>query len=143
MSNKLRNLSNSIITISNSARNRYKVYFLPLKLVVFSGRPNYRLDINIFSRYKRQEFNGLDKSVAELTADRSNEQTELSAVMEYFSKITERCIARPESYAERAKRRAAEIEGLKEALRVLEDETAFVQRGRRALRGNFLGVSDQ
>jgi len=40
----------------------------------------------------------------------------------------DRCIAKPESYEERTKRRAAEIEGLKSALTTLENETAFVQR---------------
>merc|ERR1719263_1862261 len=34
-------------------------------------------------KYKTQEFNGLDKSIAELTTDLTAEKTELSAVMEY------------------------------------------------------------
>lgn len=40
----------------------------------------------------------------------------------------ERCIAKPETYAQRAERRTAEISGLKQALSVLEDETALVQK---------------
>jgi len=51
--------------------------------------------------------------------------------MEYYGKIKERCIAKPESYEERKARREAEITGLKEALSILESETAFMQRGRR------------
>mmetsp|Transcript_99911 Transcript_99911/g.288502 ORF Transcript_99911/g.288502 Transcript_99911/m.288502 type:complete len:614 (-) Transcript_99911:75-1916(-) len=51
-----------------------------------------------------------------------------SKVEEYYAKIKERCIAKPETYHERAARRADEIEGLKEALRVLKEEVAFVQR---------------
>merc|ERR1719482_2438837 len=47
-------------------------------------------------KYKTQEFNGLDKSIAELTADRTAEQTELDAVLEYYAKVNERCIAKPE-----------------------------------------------
>jgi len=89
-------------------------------------------------KYKSQEFKGLDKSVAELTADRTNEQSELDAVMEYYGKIKERCIAKPETYEERASRRKAEIEGLKQALTILENETAFVQRNKRGLRGGVL-----
>jgi len=91
-------------------------------------------------KYLTQEFNGLDKSVAELSADRGTEQTELAAVNEYFGKIKERCIAKPEGYETRAARRAAEIAGLKEALSILENETAFVQRGKRGLRHGFLGA---
>jgi chromosome segregation ATPase len=86
------------------------------------------------SKYKTKEFKGLDKSIAELSGDRDNTNTELSAVLDYYAKIKDRCIAKPESYEERKARREAEIKGLKEALTILEDETAFVQRGRRYLR---------
>jgi chromosome segregation ATPase len=87
-------------------------------------------------KYKTQESTNLDKSIAELTGDRANEQTELDAVNEYYAKIKERCIAKPETYEERAKRREAEIAGLKEALSILENETAFTQRRKR---GHHLG----
>merc|ERR1719238_1788327 len=61
------------------------------------------------SKYKTQEFKGLDKSISELSADRDAATTELDAVMEYYSKIKERCIAKPETYEERVERRTAEI----------------------------------
>lgn len=80
-------------------------------------------------KYKSQEAIGLDKTVSELSSDRDTSNTELSAVNEYYGKLKERCIAKPESYEERKRRREAEIDGLKEALSVLESETAFVQRG--------------
>ena len=84
---------------------------------------------------------GLDKSIAELTADRDSTDAELSAVNEYYSKIKERCIAKPETYEARKGRREAEIKGLKEALTILEDETAFVQRRKKGgSRGHFLGM---
>ena len=51
--------------------------------------------------------------------------------MEYYDKIKDRCVAKPESYEERTARRKAEIEGLKTALNILDNETAFVQRKRR------------
>jgi len=86
-------------------------------------------------KYKTQEFKGLDKEIAELSADKETSATELAAVMEYYGKIKDRCIAKPETYEERTKRRAAEIEGLKQALQILEEETAFVQRKRRGVRG--------
>merc|ERR1712176_1445974 len=92
-------------------------------------------------KYKTQEFVGLDKRIAELTADRESTDAELSAVNEYYAKIKDRCIAKPETYEERQRRRAAEIKGLKDALAILNDETAFVQRRKRGgLRGHVLGM---
>jgi len=91
-------------------------------------------------KYKSQEAVSLDKAVAELTSDKDTTSTELSAVLEYYSKLTERCVAKPETYEDRKARREAEIAGLKQALDVLENETAFVQRKRRGLRGGSLAV---
>jgi len=83
------------------------------------------------AKYKGQEATALDKEIAELSSDRDTSNSELSAVMEYYGKIKERCIAQPETYEERKARREAEIQGLKEALSILENEAAFVQRGRK------------
>merc|ERR1719220_524960 len=79
-------------------------------------------------KYKTQEIKSLGKSLSELSADRQSASAEHEAVMEYYGKIKERCIAKPESYEERKKRREAEIAGLKQALDILENETAFMQR---------------
>jgi len=90
------------------------------------------------SKYKTQEFKALDKDIAELSSDRDTANTELSAVLEYFTKLKERCIAKPETYEERKKRRENEITGLKEALSILEDETALFQRKRKGhVRGSL------
>jgi len=87
-------------------------------------------------KYKTKEHTGLDKSNAELTSDKENVEVELSAVNEYLKKIEDECIAKPETYEERKARREAEISGLKEALSVLESETAFIQKkSTRTLRG--------
>merc|ERR1711957_58632 len=93
-------------------------------------------------KYKTVEFKGLDKTISELSSDRDTTNTELSAVLDYNAQIKERCIAKPESYEERKRRREAEIEGLKNALSVLESEVAFMQRTRRAghKRQSFLGA---
>merc|ERR1719293_239838 len=85
-------------------------------------------------KYKTQEFVGLDKAVADLSSDRDTTNSELNAVNEYYGKLKERCIAKPETYEERKARRTAEINGLKEALTILENETAFMQKGKRSLR---------
>eukprot|EP00429_Kryptoperidinium_foliaceum_P085072 CAMPEP_0176201012 /NCGR_PEP_ID=MMETSP0121_2-20121125/9350_1 /TAXON_ID=160619 /ORGANISM="Kryptoperidinium foliaceum, Strain CCMP 1326" /LENGTH=733 /DNA_ID=CAMNT_0017539883 /DNA_START=85 /DNA_END=2283 /DNA_ORIENTATION=- len=82
-------------------------------------------------KYKTQEFKSLDKTLSELSSDRESTNAELAAVLEYDAKIKERCIAKPESYEERRARRQAEIEGLKSALRTLEEETALLQHGRK------------
>ena len=86
-------------------------------------------------KYKTAEFKGLDAAIVELTSDKDTLNTEYSAVMDYYTELKDRCVAKPESYEDRKARREAEIEGLKQALQVLEDETAFVQRKRRGVRG--------
>jgi len=86
-------------------------------------------------KYKTQEFKGLDKSITDLTSDKDTVQNELDAVLEYYSQLKERCVAKPETYEDRKARREAEIAGLKEALNILENETAFMQRKRRSFRG--------
>merc|ERR1719444_165233 len=92
-------------------------------------------------KYKTAEFTSLDKSVADNKADRETADTEYCAVMEYYGKVKDRCIAKPETYETRKARREAEIQGLKNALAILEDETAFVQRGKKgSLSGKFLSV---
>jgi len=82
-------------------------------------------------KYKTQEFTGLDKAIVDMTGDKDSATTELDAVLEYYGKLKDRCIAKPETYEERKARREAEIAGLKEALNILETETAFLQGGRR------------
>merc|ERR1712129_59556 len=88
-------------------------------------------------KYKTQESKAQDKTTAEYSSDRETASAELSAVLDYYGKIKDRCIAKPETYAERARRRQAEITGLKEALSILEDEMAFVQR---KSHGSFRGT---
>jgi len=87
-------------------------------------------------KYKTKEAKGLDKDATEANADRDGEQTELDAVLQYYKGIQARCIAKPESYADRVERRKAEIAGLKEALSILAGEAVLLQRSaKHALRG--------
>merc|ERR1719414_2906493 len=88
-------------------------------------------------KYKTQEAKSQDKTAAEYSSDRETANSEYSAVLDYYGKIKDRCIAKPETYASRKARREAEITGLKQALSILEDETALVQRKRH---GSFRGT---
>lgn len=83
-------------------------------------------------KYKTREASSLDKEITELSADRESLNAELAAVLEYDTKIKERCVAKPETYEERKARREAEIAGLKDALAALDTETALLQRGHSA-----------
>jgi predicted nucleic acid-binding Zn-ribbon protein len=85
--------------------------------------------------YKSKEALNLDKAVAEATSDRSNVRTQLDAVLEYLTKLGNMCVAKPESYEERTRRRQEEIEGLQTALKILEGEASLLQTNQRKLRG--------
>merc|ERR1711879_61243 len=79
-------------------------------------------------KYKTKESASLDKAISEASSDRSGVQSELDAVLEYLDKIKEKCVAKPESYAEKKARRESEIAGLKDAMEILESEAALIQR---------------
>jgi len=82
-------------------------------------------------KYKTKEAKELDQAVAEATTDKDGLATELSAVLDYYEKLKDQCIAKPEPYEERKKRREAEIAGLKEALGILEGTAVgLLQKGR-------------
>merc|ERR1712014_311620 len=72
--------------------------------------------------YKTKEHVGLDKRIAEASSDRTGVSTELDAVKEYLKKLDSMCIVQPDTYAERKRRRDAELAGCKEALEILESE---------------------
>jgi len=79
-------------------------------------------------KYKTKESASLDKAISEASSDRAGVQSELDAVLEYLDKIKEKCVAKPESYAEKKARREAEIAGLKDAMEILSNESALIQR---------------
>merc|ERR1712204_91894 len=78
-------------------------------------------------KYKNKEAAGLDKTASELSGDLSTVSDELAAVNEALDKLKEMCVAKAEPYAEKKARRESEIAGLKDALQILESETALVQ----------------
>jgi len=87
-------------------------------------------------KYKTHEMSTLKKKLAEYNSDLDGTSSEHAAVVEYFSEIQERCIAKPETYEARKARRTAEIAGLKEALGILENEIVYLQQKKH---GNIRG----
>merc|ERR1719416_338149 len=83
-------------------------------------------------KYKAKESADLDKSVTEANADRSGVQTELDAINEFLDSLHKQCDEKVEPYAERKRRREAEIAGLKEALTILEGQASLIQKGTRS-----------
>merc|ERR1712087_894525 len=85
-------------------------------------------------KYKNKESTDLDQAVSEASSDRSGVQTELDAVNEYLKSLAGQCITtggnmgteghNAESYEQRVARRTSEINGLKEALSILEGEAS-------------------
>lgn len=93
--------------------------------------------------YKEKEIKALDKEMTKLSSSKDVADSELAAVTEYYTKLQGRCIAKPEAYEERKRRREVEIQGLKEAISALESEAALVQTTahRGAVRRHFRGSS--
>jgi len=77
--------------------------------------------------YKTKEATSLDKSVTEMNSDVESSQSELDAVMEYKKGLIGACVVKPETYEERVARRQAEVDGLKEALKILEGQAVLLQ----------------
>jgi len=74
------------------------------------------------STYKTKAYVSLDKGVTESSSDRAGVNAELDAIMKYLGGLEARCIAKGRYVGSDSERRAAEIDGLKNALEVLEGE---------------------
>lgn len=79
-------------------------------------------------KYKSKEVASLKKKLAELQQDLAGSQQELDAVLQYLSGVKKQCTNKVVPYDVRKARREAEIGGLKNALSILEGETALLQR---------------
>jgi ElaB/YqjD/DUF883 family membrane-anchored ribosome-binding protein len=89
---------------------------------------------------KSKASKALGKSIAEMGADRDSLQAEADAVGEFKAKLLEQCVAKAEPYEKKVKRREKEMDGLREALQILDGQAvSFLQQGasthRRQLRG--------
>lgn len=87
-------------------------------------------------KQKTKEFVSLDKAITDVQNDRASVQDEQQAVAEVLTTLNAQCVKKPEEYLKQKESREEEIAGLKQALAILEDETAFFQlSSKRALRG--------
>lgn len=71
-------------------------------------------------KHKTTEATNLERSVTELRSDSASAQQQFEAVTEYLAKLKDECTAKVETREERIARRAKEMEGLQEALSILE-----------------------
>jgi chromosome segregation ATPase len=85
-------------------------------------------------KFKSKEVASLETSLSEAASDKDAVQEELSAVMDYLSKVKERCVAKAESYSDKVAAREQEIAGLKEALEILSNEASLIQTKNSRLR---------
>merc|ERR1719456_251736 len=84
---------------------------------------------------KESEIKSLAVALGHFTEDKSTTGEELDAVLDYLSKLKPECTAKTMSYEERKARREQEVEGLREALAILNgDQVAFVQTHTTSLR---------
>jgi len=81
-------------------------------------------------KYKNKDAKETEGALSGHREDIGTSQKELDSILDYWEKLQPMCVAKPEPYAERKKRREAEIAGLKQALTILEEEAgspAFLQ----------------
>jgi len=78
-------------------------------------------------KHKTREFKALDKGMSEMNSDRDSAQDEVDAIQEYTSQIKKECVANPDSFEEKKKRREEELGSLREAQATLKGEAALLQ----------------
>merc|ERR1719399_2711746 len=80
------------------------------------------------SKAKASEIKSLTVQLEHSKEDDASVSAELDAVNAYIDKLKPQCEEKAMSYAEKKAKREAEIEGLKEALSILEGGLALVQK---------------
>jgi len=75
-------------------------------------------------KYKQKDMKETQAAGQETSKDLGVAQEEQSAVLEYDEKLKPQCVSTPDPYEERVKRREKEMAGLKEAMQILEAESA-------------------
>merc|ERR550537_3656 len=79
---------------------------------------------------KKAEVQRLENTIAETKLDHKDASDELNAILEYMDKLKGSCETKAPSFEERQKRRKEEMEGLQNALAILEGKAiALVDTG--------------
>merc|ERR1719359_2039896 len=79
---------------------------------------------------KKAEMQRLENTIAETKLDHKDASDELNAILEYMDKLKGSCETKAPSFEERQKRRKEEMEGLQNALAILEGKAiALVDTG--------------
>lgn len=86
------------------------------------------------AKAKASEVKSLSVAIENTGTDKDMVSKELEAVLSYMDKLKPQCETKVMSYAEKKARREAEIEGLKEALQILDGSSVFLQEGAKKLR---------
>merc|ERR1719213_1404267 len=73
------------------------------------------------------EIQSLTVAAGEATDDHTMTQQEMSALLEYIEKLKPTCVGTVMPYAERKAKREAEIEGLQQALKILEETSGTLE----------------
>merc|ERR1719152_125682 len=76
---------------------------------------------------KQSEVKSLTVALSNNGADKGMVSKELAAVLDYIEKLRPQCETKAMSYEEKKARREAEIEGLKEALSILDGQAVLLQ----------------
>jgi len=79
-------------------------------------------------KHKTKEFKSIDKAISETGSDRDSTQDEVDALLEYTASVKKECVANPEAFEERAKRRQEEIDSLRGAEATLKGEAVLLQQ---------------
>lgn len=88
-------------------------------------------------KYKVMISKRVSKQISEVSSDRENTASELDAVQDFWKELQAQCVGKADPYEERQARREAEIGGLREALRLMSEQTSLLQlrSEKRSLRG--------
>jgi chromosome segregation ATPase len=136
--------ASSIMSILEMSAENFSKMYMEIEAAETSAASDYKklMDENKVSKATKlaevkgseSEIKSLDVALKNNGEDLGMTNKELDAVIAYLTKLKPQCETKVMSYAEKKARREAEIEGLKEALSILDGPALVQTRVRRHLR---------